>query len=206
MKAARNAVAFAVNGTNLNFSIHIDGIALGPYYNPTTGDVNLNNQGVYNPDQNYERRVFYSPLSSFHLYSLPASVLRNPELVRQSSPREILEAVTDHGLKISQVDGMTMDNYGILYYGLLRNHAVARWDSYRPFSYDNQQIIAKDDTHIQWTDGMFLINILNISEIFKLTFPQAWDSMKMDTCTWLSIDSLILLLVVWIPMKLTLEF
>lgn len=153
MRAARNAVNFAVNGTALNFSIHIDGIALGPYYNPQTGDVNLNNQGVYTPDQNYERRVFYSPLSSYHLYSLPASLLRDPEMARRITPREMLEAVTDHGLKISQVDGMTMDNQGILYYGLLRNHAIARWDSYRPFSYDNQQIIAKDDTHIQWTDG-----------------------------------------------------
>jgi hypothetical protein len=155
MRAARNAVGFAVNGTALNFSIHIDGIALGPYYNPQTGDVNLNNQGIYNPDQNYERRVFYSPLSSYHLYSIPASILRDPEFARRASPREVLEAVTDHGLKISQVDGMTMDNQGILYYGLLRNHAIARWDSYRPFTYDNQQIIAKDDTHIQWTDGEY---------------------------------------------------
>jgi hypothetical protein len=154
MRAARNAVAFTVNGTALNFSIHIDGIALGPYYNPLTGDVNLNGIGIYNPDQNYERRVYYSPLSSFHLYSIPASLLRDPEFARRATPRVVLEAVTDHGLKISQVDGMTMDNHGILYYGLLRNHAIARWDSYRPFTYDNQQIIAKDDTHIQWTDGM----------------------------------------------------
>lgn len=46
-----------------------------------------------------------------------------------------------------------MDNYGLLYFGLLRNHAVAKWDSYRPFTLENQQIIAKDDIHIQWTDG-----------------------------------------------------
>ena len=59
--------------------------------------------------------------------------------------------------KFYQTDGMIMDNYGYLYFGLLRNHAICRWDSYRPFTYDNQQIIAKDDTHIQWTDGKLKI-------------------------------------------------
>lgn len=103
MRAARNAVSFAVNGTNLNFSIHIDGIALGPYYNPSTGDVNLDNTGVYNFEQNTERNVYYSPLSSYHLYSIPASRLRNPEFIRRATPRQILDSVTDHGLKISQV-------------------------------------------------------------------------------------------------------
>lgn len=125
MKAARNAVTFAVNGTNLNFSIHIDGIALGPYYNPTTGDVNLNNQGIYNPDQNFERRVFYSPLSSYHLYSLPASLLRSPEMVRQSSPREILDAVVDHGLKTSQVFSKVFEkscHFNLFYLEIGRRH------------------------------------------------------------------------------------
>lgn len=48
---------------------------------------------------------------------------------------------------------MIMDNYGMLYFGLLRNHAICKWDSYRPFTLENQQVVAKDDTHIQWTDG-----------------------------------------------------
>ncbi|KAG5676963.1 hypothetical protein PVAND_006755 [Polypedilum vanderplanki] len=154
MRANRDAVAFAVNGTNLNFSIHIDGLAIGPYYNPVSGDVNLDAQGSYSIEQNYERNVYYSPLSSYHLYSIPASRLRDPEFARRATPRQVLAEVTDHGLKTSQSDGMIMDNYGFLYFGLLRNHAICRWDSYRPFTYDNQQIIAKDNTHIQWTDGM----------------------------------------------------
>lgn len=56
-----------------------------------------------------------------------------------------------------------MDNYGYLYFGLLRNHAVCRWDSYRPFTLDNQQVIAKDDAHIQWTDGELKIDIFHIN-------------------------------------------
>lgn len=154
MRAALNAVQFAVNGTDLNFSIHIDGIALGPYYNPNQGEAinNAAGQGTYN--DNFERNVYYCPLSSFHLYSIPASVLRDPEFARTATPRQVLEQVTDHGLKISQTDGMIMDNHGILYFSLLKEHAIAQWDSYTPFTYENQHVVAKDDSFIQWTDGM----------------------------------------------------
>lgn len=103
MRANRDATTFAVNGTSLNFSIHIDGIALGPYYNPATGDVNLDATGSYSVTQNFERNVFYAPLSSYHLYSIPASRLRDPEFARKATPRQVLETVTDHGLKTSQV-------------------------------------------------------------------------------------------------------
>lgn len=103
MRANRDALAFAVNGTALNFSIHIDGIALGPYYNPQTGDVNLDASGSYSVEQNYERNVFYAPLSSLHLYSIPASRLRDPEFSRRATPRQMFDVVTDHGLKTSQV-------------------------------------------------------------------------------------------------------
>ncbi|XP_053684806.1 protein yellow-like [Sabethes cyaneus] len=154
MRAAQNAVRFAVNDTELNFSIHIDGIALGPYYNPhVQNDIDPQNDPLIG-NQNYERNVYYSPLSSYHLYSLPASVLRDPEYVMKASPRDILESVTDYGRKSSQTDGMIMDNQGELYFGLLGEHAIARWDSYRPFTPKNQIVVARDKTHIQWVDGM----------------------------------------------------
>lgn len=155
MRAAQNAREFTVNGTNLNFAIHIDGIALGPYYNPDTGATSSGTAPVFNAfSDNYERNVYYSPLSSYHLYSIPASLLRDPEFSRKASPREVLSAVTDLGLKLSQTDGMIMDNRGTLYYGLLKEHAIAQWDSYKPFTYENQLIVAKDDAFIQWSDGM----------------------------------------------------
>lgn len=157
MRAARNAQEFAINGTNLNFAIHIDGIALGPYFNPDTGisESTIGPRNQYNiRGSSYERTVYYSPLSSYHLYSIPASLLRDPEFANRASPREVLAAVTDLGLKVSQTDGMIMDNRGILYYGLLKDCAIAQWDSFTPLSYDNQLIIAKDDSFIQWIDGM----------------------------------------------------
>ncbi|XP_058834304.1 protein yellow-like [Topomyia yanbarensis] len=154
MRAAQNAVRFSVNDTELNFSIHIDGIALGPYYNPhIQNDIDPQNDPLIG-NQNYERNVYYSPLSSYHLYSLPASLLRDPEFVLKASPRDILESVTDYGRKSSQTDGMIMDNQGELYFGLLGEHAIARWDSYKPFTAKNQIVVARDKTHIQWIDGM----------------------------------------------------
>lgn len=156
MRAARSAREFIVNGTSLNFAIHIDGIALGPYFNPDTGLVQtqLPPGAVNFRGNNFERNVYYSPLSSYHLYSIPASILRDPEFARRASPSEVLAAVTDVGLKVSQTDGMIMDNKGVLYYGLLKDNAIAQWDSYAPFTYENQLIIAKDDNFIQWVDGM----------------------------------------------------
>lgn len=157
MRAAVNAQDFAVNGTRLNFAIHIDGIALGPYYSPNGGGIRppLNTPPSFlNRNDQYERNVYYSPLSSYHLYSIPASFLRDPEFARTANNRQLLNAITDLGLKVSQTDGMIMDNRGILYYGLLKEHAIAQWDSYLPFTPQNQHIIAKDDTFIQWTDGM----------------------------------------------------
>lgn len=153
MRASADAVDFAVNGTNLKFSIHIDGIALGPYYNPNTGDALEINSPKLTAD-NFERNVYYSPLSSYHLYSLPASLLRNPDIALRNTQGQLFEAVTDYGLKLSQSDGMIMDNRGILYFGLLKEHAIAQWDSFQPFTPINQHVIAKDDDFIQWTDGM----------------------------------------------------
>lgn len=153
MRAAPNAIDFAVNGTNLRFSIHIDGIALGPYYNPHADDpLTVNSPKFIN--QNYERNVYYSPLSSYHLYSLPASILRDPEFPKRATSQDVFEQVIDYGLKLSQTDGMIMDNRGILYYGLLKEHAIAQWDSFQSFAISNQHIIAKDDDFIQWIDGM----------------------------------------------------
>lgn len=154
MRAAINAVNFSVNGTELNFSIHIDGIALGPYLNRNLG-LGITNPGTgVTANDNFERNVYYSPLSSYHLYALPASLLRDPEFAARATPREILERVIDLGLKVSQTDGMIMDNHGILYFSLLQQHAIAQWDSYKPFTVENQNIIARDETYIQWTDGM----------------------------------------------------
>lgn len=142
MRPSLDAIAFVINGRPLNISIPIDGIALGPYYAAVEGGPTI------------ERNVYYCPLSSYHLYSIPASLLRDPEIATRLTPDQVVAAITDHGVKASQTDGMVMDNHGILYFGLLGENAIAQWDSFQPFTLENQHIIAHDDFHIQWTDGM----------------------------------------------------
>lgn len=73
-----------------------------------------------------------------------------------------------------QTDGMIMDNYGMLYFGLLRSHAICKWDSYRPFTLENQQIVAKDDTHIQWTDGEFPVRKISVTIVMNLLMTKRW--------------------------------
>lgn len=65
MRAAVNAVAFAVNGSALNFSIHIDGIAIGPYFDPNVAETASGSLVHYS--ENFERNIYYCPLSSYHL-------------------------------------------------------------------------------------------------------------------------------------------
>lgn len=142
MRASKEALSLTVNNIYLNFSIHIDGIALGPYYS------------VSNAELQNERNVYYCPLSSYHLYSIPASVLRDAHFSDNTDSRDIFQFVTDHGLKSSQTDGMVMDNLGILFYGLLNENSIAQWDSIKSFTLENQEVIAQDRYHIQWVDGM----------------------------------------------------
>jgi hypothetical protein len=44
---------------------------------------------------------------------------------------------------------MAMDSRGVLYYGLLGENAIAKWDTNLPFEW-NQQKIAQDNNLLQW--------------------------------------------------------
>ncbi|KAF2905071.1 hypothetical protein ILUMI_01099 [Ignelater luminosus] len=130
MKADSSAQKFEVNDVPISSPINVAGIALSPKSN------------------NNDREVFYCPLSSLHLYSISASVLRN----RSNSNKDYSGIVKDIGVKASQSDGMIMSNQGVLYYGLLSDNSIARWDSHTSFS-TNQTILSRDFEYIQWTNS-----------------------------------------------------
>lgn len=136
MRAAQNAIKITVNGTTLDTPTNIDGIALSPRYALA--------------DRKIDRNVFYCPLSSYRLYSVPTSVLRDEKMCAQP-PQVIIQYVRDVGIKPSQTEGMIMDDAGVLYYGLIGNYSIAQWDSGTDFAL-TQQIIAKDTNYIQWVD------------------------------------------------------
>ncbi|KAM3961103.1 yellow-b [Aphomia sociella] len=136
MMSMPEATFFRINGTNVNLPVNIDGIALGPQFKRN--------------DDKVDRTLYYSPLSSFHLYAINASVLRN-ETLAQNSNDALRPYVVDMGTKASQTDGMKMDSTGVLFFGLIGNSTIAEWNSTTDFR-TGQRTIARDPTYIQWID------------------------------------------------------
>ncbi|KAL6254948.1 hypothetical protein P5V15_014290 [Pogonomyrmex californicus] len=128
MRAQAEAVGFMVANTHVINPVHVDGIALSPA-------------------SNRDRQVYYSPLSSFSLYSIPVSILKN-------NVTNVDQYVKEHGQKSSQTDGMIMSSTGILYFGLLGDDAIAMWDTKNTQSFAvGQRIISRDHVLTQWPDS-----------------------------------------------------
>ncbi|ODM92044.1 Protein yellow [Orchesella cincta] len=130
MMADDEASIIPILGQNYTFKVNIDGIALSPL------------------DANFER-VYYRPLSSYELYSVSTSVLK------QASNGVSLEhsQVISHGSTSSQSDGLTMDSQGFLYYGLLANNSVGYFNTTSARSVENAEVVlVKNDIVFQWVD------------------------------------------------------
>nr|QHN70687.1 yellow-x [Limenitis arthemis astyanax] len=136
MMSVPEATIFRINGTTVNLPVNIDGIALGPQFIADDGII--------------DRTVYYCPLSSFHLYAINASVLRN-ESLSEKGEGAIRPYVVDLGTKASQTDGMKMDSTGMLFFGLIGNSTIAEWNSTVDFRV-GQRTIARDPNYIQWVD------------------------------------------------------
>ncbi|CAK1596291.1 unnamed protein product [Parnassius mnemosyne] len=136
MLSVPEAAIFRINGTTINLPVNIDGIALGPQFLTEKGDV--------------DRTVYYTPLSSFHLYAVNASILRN-ESLSSKGDGALRPYVVDLGTKPSQTDGMKMDSTGTLFFGLIGNSTIAEWNTTLDFGV-GQRTIARDPNYIQWVD------------------------------------------------------
>lgn len=167
MKADPTATTFKVNDTIISDPINIAGIALGPKIF-TSGD-----RIVVNED----REVFFSPLSSLHLFSVNTSVLRNE--VNGMNDGEYQGELKDHGIKPSQSIGMIMDNQGILYYSLLSTYSIARWDSHTPFQ-SGQKIIARDDNFLEWPNSFTFDQDGNITVLVNRLNKFLYDKLDLD--------------------------
>lgn len=135
MMSVPEATSFRINGTSINLPVNIDGIALGPQF--------------FTADQKVDRTIYYCPLSSFHMYAINASVLRNESL--GSTDGALRPYVVDLGVKASQTDGMKMDSTGVLFFGLIGNSTIAEWNTTVNFNV-GQRTIARDPNYIQWVD------------------------------------------------------
>lgn len=167
MKADPTAATFRVKDTIISDPINIAGIALGPKIH-TTGD-----RIVVNED----RDVFFSPLSSLHIYSINTSVLRNE--LNGMNDGEYQGELRDHGIKPSQSIGMIMDNQGVLYYSLLSTYSVARWDTRTPFQ-SGQKIIARDDNFLEWPNSFTFDQSGNITVLVNRLDKFLYDKLDLD--------------------------
>ncbi|XP_063361908.1 protein yellow-like [Cydia amplana] len=134
MSAVPEATTFRINGTTVDLPVNVDSVALGPQF--LAGDT-------------VDRTIYYCPLSSFHMYAINASVLRNETIGQKDGA--LRPYVVDLGIKASQTDGMKMDANGVLYFGLVGNSTIAEWNTSLPFQH-GQRTIARDANYIQWVD------------------------------------------------------
>ncbi|CAL8147985.1 unnamed protein product [Orchesella dallaii] len=111
---------------NFTFSTGINGIALSPMYSQFD-------------------RLYYRPLSSYKLFSVPTSVLQNA----MNGERLADSQVTTYARSFGHLGGLAMDSVGNLYYGLYSNNSVAYFNS------RNEQgtVLVRNDEDIQWPDS-----------------------------------------------------
>ncbi|XP_014474509.1 PREDICTED: protein yellow-like [Dinoponera quadriceps] len=121
------AVRFRVGNEYMTSPVPVDGIALSPA-------------------SSSDRQVYYTPLSSFHLYSIPVSVLKN-------NTANIDSYVSNLGRRVSQTDGMIISAKNVLYFGLLPDNAISRWDIKNSPSFITGQCLTWNHILVQWPDS-----------------------------------------------------
>lgn len=95
------------------------------------------------------RRLFYSPLSSYDLFSLPVDALAAP-----GSGAGVAALVRNHGRMQSPVQAAAADWHGSVYLGLLQQDAVARWDPAQPPA--QARLLTQDPERLQWISSLAL--------------------------------------------------
>ncbi|CAH2037320.1 unnamed protein product, partial [Iphiclides podalirius] len=164
MMSVPEAAIFRINGTTINLPVNIDGIALGPQFLTEEGTV--------------DRTVYYAPLSSFRLYAVNASILRNESLAAKGDGA-LRSYVLELGAKPSQTDGMKMDSAGTLFFGLIGNSTIAEWNTTLDFSV-GQRTIARDPNYIQWVDRFTFDDSGNIYVVINRLYNFIKNQVSLD--------------------------
>lgn len=164
MMSVPEAAVLRINGTTINLPVNIDGIALGPQFLAEDGTV--------------DRTVYYTPLSSFHLYAINASILRNETLATKGNGA-LSAYIVDLGKKASQTDGMKMDSAGTLFFGLIGNSTIAEWNTTQDFRV-GQRTIARDPNYIQWVDRFTFDDSGNIYVVINRLFNFIKNQVSLD--------------------------
>lgn len=132
MFAELDAAEFSVDDIENDDLMPVNGIALAPM--PKIRD--------------QERMVYYCALNGFNLYGIASDILKNEKLCKSGIWRKDIKMM---GRKQSQSDGLTMDNKGNLYFGMLSNYGVGKWNIRKPFSTARKLDSNKD--FLVWPDS-----------------------------------------------------
>lgn len=122
------ATNFVAQGENFTGLSNINGIALSPACAEN-------------------RKIYYMPQTSFHIYSICTSIAKNEMYSKQN----VSEYITDHGTKQGQSGGMMCDNRGEIYYGVLPLDAVGKWNTSEPLQ--KAEIVEENHEIIKWPDS-----------------------------------------------------
>lgn len=144
----------------------IASLALSPHRSPHHWSYNVRYNRNYNnynnevEDSREERysgvssghQLFFAPLASYQFYSVATSLLRNRSRV-EALPISDLDPSWDQlirrvGVRSSQSAAMTVSASGIMYYSVLNNNAINKWNLSEPFS--ALDLVFRDDQRLQW--------------------------------------------------------
>ncbi|GLV41066.1 yellow-b [Carabus blaptoides fortunei] len=95
-----------------------------------------------------KRLLYYTAQSAFVMYSVDTELLRNESLAKTEV---IHRNIVNVGRKTAQSAGMIVDSTGQLYYGIMTEDAVYRWNTKKPLS--TQVLIEKNPELMPWPDS-----------------------------------------------------
>ncbi|XP_018912253.1 major royal jelly protein 1 [Bemisia tabaci] len=100
----------------------------------------------------HDRLLYFSPVSSYHVYSIPLNLF--------TKPRDVSKSVKDLGRKLGQTADYVMDDKGNLFYGLLNRNVIVKWNQVK---YPNFQI----GKRIYYQHQLFLQYVNSLSIDYK---------------------------------------
>eukprot|EP00095_Tigriopus_kingsejongensis_P000548 maker-scaffold212_size255419-snap-gene-1.31 protein:Tk00548 transcript:maker-scaffold212_size255419-snap-gene-1.31-mRNA-1 annotation:"yellow-x1c precursor" len=99
-------------------------------------------------------RLFFGTLKK-DLYALPVIHLHNSSL---SPVEELQKHVVNIGTRNSASDGITSDDQGTLFYGLLENGAIMQWNTTQEPFYHKREKILSNVHELEWVNSLSVDN------------------------------------------------
>lgn len=141
MLAQPAAANFSVQGHVHSHTTPIDGITMEP---ATSLD-------------DPSRLVYYTALTGLSLYAIKSNILRDEKL---STTPKVHDHIVDIGQKIGPSDGLVMDSERNLYYGVLTQDSVQKWNASAGIS--SAETVDQNSKLIVWPDSFGFDTIGNL--------------------------------------------